>query len=251
MMSVIPRTLERVALAPARLVRTTEFIFRRADVSGDIYPDDASHGHIPGPNPDRVVFIGEAGQISLGVRTHQLSLAAFFARHHHALTHRGVDWSIHTFPHARIAEGPSTVQAISNTLEGTDIVVMLIGITDALRVIPSALWENEMRSTLTTLNELLPSDARILLGDMPPLNNAGSLSRAARVAAGIHGSALNKRSQTAVAPFPQATSVTFPEQLTQSLWRPESEEKRYTNTYNTWAAHLAHLLPAGNDAKRR
>jgi hypothetical protein len=238
----LPRTLEQVIRVPARLVRTTEFLFRRADASGDIYPDDDDHGCIPGPNPDRVVFLGEAGQISLGIRTHQLSLAAFFARHHHTTTRRGVNWSIHPFPHARLTDSPGVLHTASSTLEGADIVVLLIGITDALRVTPPATWEKRMRSTLTILTGLLPVDARILIAEMPPLNNAGSLSRPARIVAGIHGNNLNNRTHAVTDDYHQATAIGFPEELTRALWRPESDEKRYTNTYKIWAAHLAQEL---------
>lgn len=238
-MSVIPRTLERVITVPTRLVRVTEFLFRRADASGDIYPDDADHGVVPGPDPDRVLFLGEAGMISLGVRTHDLSLAAFFARHHHAHTHRGVQWRIRTLPHSRLHEAPNAIRAEQELLHGTDIVVLPVGITDTLRVTHALTYQEHLHATLGALSQSLPRGARIVIAEIPPLDNAGSLSRPARVAAGMHANTLNRVAQKAAQDYPDCTTVEFPTELTQSLWRPESEEKRYVTTYTTWAQHLA------------
>lgn len=243
-MTQLPRTLDRVMQVPSRLARTTEFLFRRADATGDVYPDDNMFGTVAGPDPDRVIFMGEAGQISLGVRAHDLSLAAFFARHHHAETHRGVDWHIHPVPTARLADLPAVVDRVADELLGADIVVVLVGITDALRVIPAPTWDSRLRSSVSTLVGHVSPDARILLAEIPPLGNAGSLSRPARVAAGLHGNALNKRTRAMADELPQVTAVSFPEELTRSLWRPESDAKRYTHTYNVWAAHLARHLPS-------
>jgi hypothetical protein len=44
--------------APLRGVRIVEFVFKRRDAAGDIYPDDPDHGVVPGPDPERVVFLG-------------------------------------------------------------------------------------------------------------------------------------------------------------------------------------------------
>lgn len=245
-MTNFARTLVRVVEAPARLARVTEFFFRRADSIGDIYPDDRRSGTVPGADPDRVVFLGEAGQISLGVRTHQLSMAGFFARHRNARTQRGVTWSIHPFPNARLADAPAVLVDAEGELQHADVVVVLVGITDALRVITLTSWEAGLHDTVSTLTSVLPIDARILLAHIPPLSNAGSLSRPARVAAGLHGSALNKRIDTVAEKHPHVIVVPFPEELTRSLWRPESEEQRYTNTYDIWSAHLARSLADAN-----
>ncbi|MBF4592123.1 hypothetical protein [Curtobacterium sp. VKM Ac-1395] len=245
-MSAIARTLDHVIRAPARLARTTEFFFRRADSMGDIYPDDNRHGTVPGSDVDRVLFLGEAGQMSLGVRTHQLSMAAYFARHHHAASGRGVEWSIEPFPNARLADAPSVLAASEDAIRRADIVVVVVGITDALRVVRPAIWEEGIRDTLSTLTTMLAADARILLAHIPPLDNAGSLSRPARVAAGRHGSALNRRTDIAAEDHSQAVCVSFPEELTRALWRPESDQKRYSNTYDIWAAHMARNLPDPN-----
>jgi hypothetical protein len=227
--------------AVVRWARIGEFLFRRRDASGDIYPDDPDHAVVDGPEPYRVVFLGELGEISLGVRTHDLCLPAFFARRLAASTGRGVSWSVSGLPKGRI-EGAPPVVASEPGLETTDVVVILIGITDTLRLLPSPLWEETLLVTVQALLGRLPEHARILISEIPPLDNAGSLSRPARVAAGVHGRLLNSRTVAATRDLRQVTVVPFPEELTQSVWRPDGEQNRYAATYTVWGRGLADVI---------
>lgn len=245
----MPRLSRQIAHAlalPGALTRAAEFVFRRADVTGDIYPSDPARGVVDGPDPDRILFLGERGELSLGVRTHELSLPAFLARRVAATTGRGVAWSIGDLPQSRLENAPRVVGTLERELRSVDAVVILAGITDALRVTSSAAWERQLTSTLDALTGRIPGDARVLVAEIPPLDNAGSLSRAARVAAGIHGRALNRRTRAVLARYPRADAVPFPDELTQSLWRPESVEHRYTHTYRVWGGHLADALLRDN-----
>ncbi|OUD91348.1 hypothetical protein CMMCAS05_09820 [Clavibacter michiganensis subsp. michiganensis] len=47
-----------VLALPGIAARVGEFLYRRADVSGDIHPDDAAHGTVEGPDPDRIAVVG-------------------------------------------------------------------------------------------------------------------------------------------------------------------------------------------------
>ncbi|MFT2690439.1 hypothetical protein [Clavibacter zhangzhiyongii] len=241
MRRLLPRLLPVLAL-PGIAARGAEFLFRRSDVSGDIHPDDARQGTVEGPDPDRIAVVGETGMISLGVRTHQIALPAFLARHHAMRTGRGVVWSIAPLPGSRLREAPAVIAGAECDLVRVDAVVLLVGITDVLRVTSVRAWGREMRSAIDALREHLPRDAWILVADIPPLDNAGSLSRPARLAAGIHAEALNRCTREVVDGLGFTRAITFPEELTRSLWRPESEESRYQGTYRTWGAHLADAL---------
>jgi hypothetical protein len=228
---------------PSRGVRLAEFLFRRRDASGDIYPRDPDHGTVAGPDPDRILFLGEKGELTLGVRTHELSLPAFFARRRSATTQRGVSWSISTASSSSIKDTPAEVVARAAHLSGCDDVVIVLGITDALRVISPAAWESALRETLELLLQGLPRGGRVMISEIPPLDNAGSLSAPARLAAGIHGRILNARTRLVAEDYAMVTVVEFPEVLTRSVWRPGSEEHRYRDTYKVWGEHLADRTP--------
>jgi hypothetical protein len=235
----IPNSLRDLATFPLRGARVAEFLFRRRDAGGDVYPEDAADGVVEGCDPDRVLFLGELGELTLGVRTHELSLPAFFARRRAAATGRGVAWSIASVPSSSVRGAAAVVVEQGDRLAGCDRVVILLGISDALRVISPSTWEASLRETLNVLLQGLPRGGRILIGEIPPLDNAGSLSAPARLAAGLHGRVLNARTRAISEDYASVDVVSFPEELTRSVWRPESEEHRYRDTYKVWGAHLA------------
>lgn len=240
-MSRVRSILQSAVTLPARSARFSEFLFRRSDAAWDVFPDDPAAGTVAGPRPevDRVWFVGERGELSLGVRTHELSIPAFFARHRAARHGRGTAWSIASCPSSSVRQLPAIVREHDEHLRGCQLAVVMVGITDSLRVMPPAVWERHLRDTVEALHEALPRDARVLVGEIPPLDNAGSLSRAARLAAGTHGRALNARTRAVAADTDRTSVVGFPEELTRSVWRPEAEEHRYRDTYAVWGAHLA------------
>jgi hypothetical protein len=234
--------LPHVLAFPGIAARVGEFLYRRSDASGDIHPDDAAHGAVDGPDPDRIAVVGEAGMISLGVRTHQIALPAFLARHHARRTGRGVVWSIASLPGSRLREAPAVIAGAVADLERVDAVVLLAGITDVLRVTSTRAWSRQMRGAIDALRVHLPQDAWILVAEIPPLDNAGSLSRPARVAAGAHAQALNRHTREVIDGLACTRAVPFPEALTRALSQPESEESRYQRTYRSWGAHLSEAL---------
>jgi hypothetical protein len=231
-----------VLALPGIAARVAEFLYRRSDASGDFHPDDAAHGTVEGPDPDRIAVLGEVGMISLGVRTHQIALPAFLARDHATRTGRGVTWTTAALPGSRLREAPAVIAGAECDLVRADAVVLLAGITDVLRVTSARAWTKQMRAALEAMRAHLPRDAWILVADIPPLDNAGSLSAPARLAAGAHAKELNRRTREVVDGLPSTLAVTFPEELTRALWVPESEESRYQRTYRAWGAHLAEAL---------
>jgi len=235
----ISSLLRAVVVVPVRGARVIEFIFRRRDAAGDIFPSDASSGEVDGCDADRVLFVGEPGELTLGVRTHELSLPAFFARHRAATTGRGVSWFIAPVTSSSVRGATATVIKQGEKLASYDQVVLLLGISDALRVISPSAWEKALQGTLEVLLEGLPRGGQILIGEIPPLDNAGSLSAPARMAAGLHGRLLNARTRDVAQCYSAVTVVNFPKELTRSVWRPESEGNRYRHTYKVWGAHLA------------
>lgn len=230
-----PAGLLRLA---ASAVHGVEFFFRRADSSGDIYPDDAPHGQIPGVDPDRILVMGEQGEISLGVRTHELSIAGFIAREHHRRTGQGCAWSVAALDRDRIGDGRALVAAHSGEVARTDLVIVLAGITDCLTLTSATRWRRGLDETLKALFVELPLDAHVVVAEIPPLGNAGSLGRAARVAAGYRSTVLNHRTRRLLQAYPRATVAPFPPELTDRLWVPQSRQERYTRTYALWSRSL-------------
>jgi lysophospholipase L1-like esterase len=241
-MTSVPKMPAARLLRPARLVGFAEYVFRRNDKSGDIFPDDEPRGYIEGPNPERIVVFGEANAIGLGVTRHTLGMAGHLARLLAARTLGGVRWWAIGIRGQRIRNGVATVEENHKVLEQADLVVLMMGIVDTLSLTSRKTWVAEMSATLDALTRTLPRDATVLVTQIPPMDNAGSVSRLARYAAGRQARMFNTATTELVRTRRNCTMVPFPQSLQQDLWVPESREGPYVGMYSAWAAAAVSAL---------
>lgn len=222
----------------AQTVGLLEFFFRRQDASGDIQPTDAAEGDLPGPDRLRLLVLGERTAMGLGVATHALGPAAQTARRLARLSGRGVSWSAMGMPDSRLRSA-GRLFADADRLGDVDCVVLMAGITDTLCATPVADWSRQLYATLDALESMLPPRGLVLVAEIPPMDNAGSISRAARAAAGIHARRINRATRAVVSDRAQVQTTPFPEAMTRDVWLPRSEEGAYREMYETWGDAFA------------
>jgi hypothetical protein len=225
----------------AQSVGFIEFVFRRQDTSGDIFPSDAVGGVLAGERPFGILVVGESTAMGLGVATHALGPAAQTARRLARLTGRGVSWSTIGFPSSRLRDAP-TITADASNVAGVEVVIVMAGIVDTLCMTPVAEWKRGMRALLDDLESLLPAHGRVIVAEIPPMDNAGSISRAARLAAGLHARRLNAATRATVGGRDRVESAAFPVALTEDLWVPKSEQGAYRQMYAAWAEVFAEMV---------
>lgn len=242
-----PSTPSTWAHNAARFTGLVEFLFRRSDKSGDIFPTDASIGIVEGLDPERVFVFGESNAIGLGVLTHELGMAGQFSRKRARTARRGVYWSATAVPGHRIAGAPAFVADHIASLVDANVVIVMLGITDTLMLTNRATWTQNMTLTIDALLMTIPSHARILITEIPPMDNAGSISALARLAAGHQARMFNAATRRIVADRPQTLTVPFPHELRQKLWVPESRQTSYAHMYAVWA-QAAVLTLSADDA---
>ena len=221
-----------------RLFSFVEYLRRRSSSSEDIFPTDEASGFVPGPDPDRIVVIGEATALGYGVLTHRMGVAAQFASQLSAHSGRGARWTTLGLQGYRIR---SAARIISNERElwaGTDFVIVIAGIADTLKLTTVRAWSHHVRSTIHTLVGVLPVDAQILMAEIPPLSSDGAMSALARLAAGRQARKLNQATRKVVAMCPRCRLVRFPDDVQQELWHPEARPAKYAELYQTWARSI-------------
>ena len=237
-----------IVRAWGRGLTAAEFIIRRGDSGLDIYPSDATSGVVPGESADRILVLGEGIAVGMGVLTHELAIAAQFARQHASVTGRGAEWASVEVPGFRVRRTVEAIDADRLRFCSTDVVVLMIGVTDTLMLTSRARWRREMTATLDAVLERIPVDAHVLVTDIPPMENAGSISRAGRMAAGHQARMLNAITHELVEARPRCTTVPFPPHLRGQLWRPEGQQVPYAGLFAAWAQELclAWSVPAAN-----
>lgn len=137
------------------------FRCERSRIVGDLprgiaLPHDGPHAHSSGENPDRVLVFGNGIAVGWGVGTHELAIPGQLARALSARTGRGCDvdlladtrWSIETAVEA----------LIGRDLAGYDAIVVVMGASDAFRLMPLPRWTAALGALLDHL-ELMTSEA--------------------------------------------------------------------------------------------
>lgn len=220
-----------------------ERFFRLTDQSEDVFPVGPAQGVVAGRSFERILVIGDRSAVGLGVHNHHEGIGGQFAQHLATARDGGVEWSAMRLPRGRIEDAPALVTELSAVIV-TDVVVLMLGITDVLRLTSAGTWRAALDETLTKLDELLQNDAFIIVALVPPLEHLGGLSRVARIAAGNRARGFNRKTIELVAAKPRSIAVAFPAALNARLWEPWSRQTAYAEIYARWAAALAEAVLA-------
>jgi GAF domain-containing protein len=209
-------------------------------------PDDAPTTHAPGIDPDRILVFGNGAAVGWGVRSHDLALPGHLARRISSHTGRGTDVDVVADPllFIRTAAGALPV----SRLPAYDAVVVVIGVSDALRMTSVRHWIRGMTALLARLRENVHEGAEIVVvGISTPSHLRVFTLREGSTVDG-HATRLNAATQEICSVTPGVRFVEAPEGVdhdnddgTRSSLAP--------HLFRLYAATLADLLTPLLDAK--
>ncbi|GAA4672056.1 GAF domain-containing protein [Frondihabitans cladoniiphilus] len=124
-------------------------------------PDDNPRAHAPGIDPDRILVFGNGAAVGWGVRSHDLALPGHLARKLSHRTGRGVDVEV-------VADPGITIKNAGDALPGDrlasfDAVVIVLGVSDALRLTSARSWRAGLEAVLDRICAESHGGAEILL----------------------------------------------------------------------------------------
>ncbi|ROQ38648.1 GAF domain-containing protein [Frondihabitans sp. PhB188] len=124
-------------------------------------PDDAPRAHAPGIDPDRILVFGNGAAVGWGVRSHDLALPGQLARKISAHTGRGVDVDAVADPKLTIESAASALP--TERLGIYDAIVVILGVSDALRLVSPTRWKRGLAELLDTIQAHAHENAEILV----------------------------------------------------------------------------------------
>ena len=140
---------------------------RRLEREVERLPDAALpwEGKLEGPDPLRLLVIGDSTAAGTGAPTQEEALPGSLARELHARTGRGVIWR------AVGENGADTGEFLERHLTDAlarpaDLVFVSLGANDALHARAASAFARDLRQVLETLSDRLPN-ARILMANLP------------------------------------------------------------------------------------
>ncbi|MBP2457317.1 hypothetical protein ABID70_002845 [Clavibacter michiganensis] len=231
--------IRRIAEAAARPAIFVQYVALRTGLRGTVFPRDAGSGVVPGDDRQRVLVIGEATAVGFGVLSHELGMAGHFSRQLARRTGRGVEWATRPFSDLTIHTAAGTVRDRA-LLDGVDVVLLMVGVGDSIRLTPQRTWRRLLCGALEDLARGLPAGARVLIPEVPPLNESVGIPAAWRAVAARHARLLNRITAEIVASRPEAVAVPFPGESVIDLGDPDAAQA--SRVYASWSRALVHRM---------
>jgi hypothetical protein len=174
---------------PVRFALRAWFAFRMLRTRDRPQPVDVPAVRSGNPKADRVLLVGNGPSHGWGVLTHQLALTGHLATAITERTGRPVDIDL---VGAEAMNVRSTVAWIGDRdLAEDDLVVLVVGFNDALRLTPLPIWRSELTRLLDELEMGLRSDAAIAVAGIPPVRSFSPYGSLAGRASEHHRERLN------------------------------------------------------------
>jgi len=197
-------------------------------------PEDHPRAHSAGIDPDRILVFGNGAAVGWGVRSHQLGLPGHLARRLSTVTGRGVDVEVAADPRLTIANAALVVP--DEHLATFDAIVVVIGVSDALRLTSVKRWRAGMTALLDTLQTTGHDTAEIVVvGITRPSEIAALNVRPGSVVDG-HADRLDRITRELVRDRPRVTHVPAPA-------LPEGPaDTAAVRHFDAWGVELATVL---------
>ncbi len=208
-------------------------------------PDDAPTSHAPGIDPDRVLVFGNGAAVGWGVRSHDLALPGQLARRVATTTGRGIDVDLVADPLLTIRTAAEAVPVAR--LAAYDAVVVVIGMSDALRLTSERKWRAGMWQLLETLTTNVHDGAGILVVGVSTPSSIKVFDMKEGSVVDDHAAALNAitrelcRTRVGVEFVASPTTPSGPNAETRSTLAPE--------LFKVWGTELAAALAPLLDAQ--
>jgi len=167
-------------------------------------PDAAQpwRGSVPGPNPLRLLVLGDSTAAGVGAPTQEVALPGHLARGIAALSERGVEWR------AIGENGVDAREFIARYLDDAasetwDVIFITLGANDALGLRSRGAFARDIRTILRRLRETSP-DARMLVSSLPAFFRFELLPNPLRWNLYLHSRNLEAGARAMVSAFPGA-----------------------------------------------
>jgi hypothetical protein len=173
------------------------------------HPVDAPRQTVVGPDPDRVLVLGNGPAIGFGVLTQELALPGHLARRLAATTGRGATVDVLARRGTTAASAPRLLGEVR--LPHYDAVVLCIGSSDAYNLVPVERWRTDLAQLLDAVRAAsTPSTVIAVLG-VRPLQRPNAASGRAGTMVDTHARRLDEVAAEVCAVRPGVVRIATPD----------------------------------------
>jgi hypothetical protein len=234
-MGIAPRgTLASRALVPlARPLLRLNLAHYERDVRKAAFPEGVADLEIPGPDPVRLLFVGDVAVAGYGVLLHGMTTVSQTARMV-AETGRGCSWTATAASDltARRAE-----KIVSVDPPGVDAAVLMMGVPDVLMVTSPSKWAASLEAVADRIRANSGPTCGIVFAAVPPMADFRPIPPLARRILKLQIERLDDATRSIASRIANACFLPFPIWRTGDLY--VEEVFSWKALHRMWAAPLA------------
>ncbi|TFC47086.1 GAF domain-containing protein [Cryobacterium sp. TMT1-21] len=212
------------------------------DYAGIPRPTDGQRAHSPGINSDRILIFGSGPAVGWGVLSHDVALPGSLARALSARTGRGTDVDVVPNPHVTIRTARAELDGLG--LWRYDAIVVSLGTSDAVSLIPARVWQRELTALLDRIELESSLTTRIFVLGVQPIRSIAAFDSPLGAVAEKNARSQNDISAWVCSQRPQAHFVPMTANLAVTPGRV-----RTAAHYSRWAELLAARMGPSLDAE--
>lgn len=206
--AVPPATVTTILLYCARPLLRLHFAHYERDVRQALFPEDDPQFDITGPDPDRLLFIGDVAVAGYGVLRYGMTASSQTARFVAQDRRRGCVWTTIAatdLTAARVAKMP-TLDAAE-----VDAAVIMLGVPDVLLATSSTSWAINLLTIVEHIREQAGPNCRIVFAGIPPMADFRPIPALARTMMTLQIQRINRVTQSTASHLTNTSFVPFPE----------------------------------------
>ncbi|AJW79798.1 GDSL-type esterase/lipase family protein [Clavibacter michiganensis] len=186
---LVPLAQGAVAAVARPTLRLHLLLYMR-EMEAGIFPQHDDASAVPGPDPERVLFVGDIGVAGYGVLLAGMAMPAQVAARRTAVTGRGMEWE-------RIASYDMTARKAAAAIADRaaaplDLAVVALGIPDVLVATSVEEWTDRLTRIVATLRAQAGDGCRIVVTGIPPMDRFQPIPMVARKLLQAQVSRLNR-----------------------------------------------------------
>ncbi|WP_187270532.1 SGNH/GDSL hydrolase family protein [Lacisediminihabitans profunda] len=223
-----------VLILLARPVLRLHLALYKLDVRRAQFPVDNPERVIPGPDPVRLMFIGDVTVSGYGVLHQGMTTVAKTARFVAETCGRGCSWttiSANDLTAARVAK--------MSTLDATpvDVVLVMLGVPDVLLATSTNAWKSNLETILEQLRNHTEPNRRVVFAGIPPMVDFRPVPPLGRKMLRLQIDRLNSVTHELASRAPDVSFVPFPDWRVGDMYVQDAFS--WKSLHEMWARVLA------------
>lgn len=163
----LKRALLGVTLAAVRPYLRLHLALYNRKMRRGVFPEATMERMVPGPAPQRLLFVGDIAVAGYGVLLDGMAFPAQVAQIFSGQHDRGCTWEqVTTFD----LTAKKAAALLGDEATGVDVAVVALGIPDVLLVTDRATWERHLQDLIATIRDRASSECRIVITGLPPMD---------------------------------------------------------------------------------